>query len=123
MNYRMRKGEGREERGGSVVAQEKMWCADLLEALVVDKACGIVGHFQLPLCDGFSELPVAMLSLFSLSSDSGASTPPRRGRGWGNARARVREGVRWGGKNPTCRLENCQGGRVGVAAVVNYQVK
>ena len=62
MNYRTRKGEGREERGGSVVAQEKMWCADLLEALVVDKACGIVGHFQLPLCDGFSELPVAMLS-------------------------------------------------------------
>ena len=42
MNYRTRKGEGREERGGSVVAQEKM-CADLLEALVVDVGAGPLG--------------------------------------------------------------------------------
>lgn len=31
--------------------------SDLLEALIVDKAGGIVRDIQLPLCDRFSELP------------------------------------------------------------------
>ena len=57
MKRKRRKKE--KERKKNMVAQ--VWCgwvsADLLEALVVDKACSIVGQIQLALCDGFSEFP------------------------------------------------------------------